>query len=88
MSEISKVLEAVQALEKKLSALEDARSKEGANLSDIEEKMTKLGDEQVKLARQLLAMEQKGAAKLAGGQKHMTLGQRFVESEAFKSFII
>lgn len=87
MSEISKVLEAVQALEKKLSALEDARSKEGANLSDIEEKMTKLGDEQVKLARQLLAMEQKGAAKLAGGQKHMTLGQRFVESEAFKSFM-
>ena len=87
MSEISQVLEAVQSLEKKLSALEDARSKEGANLSDIEKKMSDLGDEQVKLARQLLAMEQKGAAKLAGGQKHMTLGQRFVESEAFKSFM-
>ena len=87
MSEISQVLEAVQALEKKLSSLEDARSKEGANLSDIEKKMSELGDEQVKLARQLLAMEQKGAAKLAGGQKHMTLGQRFVESEAFKSFM-
>lgn len=87
MSEISQVLEAVQALEKKLSSLEDARSKEGANLSDIEKKMSELGDEQVKLARQLLAMEQKGAAKLAGGQKHMTLGQRFVESEVFKSFM-
>ena len=86
MSEISQVLEAVQALEKKLSSLEDARSKEGANLSDIEKKMSELGDEQVKLARQLLTMEQKGAAKLAGGQKHMTLGQRFVESDAFKSF--
>lgn len=86
MSEISLVLEAVQALEKKLSSLEDARTKEGANLSDIEKKMSELGDEQLKLARQILAMEQKNTAKLADGQKHVTLGQRFVQSEAFKNF--
>lgn len=87
MSEISKVLEAVQALEKKLSALEEARAKEGADLSEIDKKIAELGEAQHKAALQLLDLEQKGAAKLAGGQKHMTLGQRFVESEAFKSFM-
>lgn len=87
MSEISQVLEAVQALEKKLTALEEARKQEGADRSALDKKLSDLGDEQVKLARQLLAMEQKSAAKLAGGEKRMTLGQRFVESEAFKSFM-
>ena len=86
MSEISKILEAVQALEQKLASLEEARAKEGADLSGIEKKMNELGDEQVKLARQMLAMEQKGTAKHAGGQNRMTLGQRFVNSEAFKNF--
>lgn len=86
MSEISQILEAVQALEQKLSSLEEARTKEGANLSEIEKKLAALGEEQHNYARQLLAIEQKGADKLAGGQKHMTLGQRFVSSEAFKNF--
>lgn len=86
MSEISQVLEAVQALEKKLSALEEARAKEGADLSEIDKKIAELGDAQHKAALQLLDLEQKSAAKLAGGEKRMTLGQRFVDSEAFKSF--
>ena len=48
MSEISQVLEAVQALEKKLSALEEARAKEGADLSEIDKKIAELGDAQHK----------------------------------------
>lgn len=86
MSEISRILEAVQALEQKLASLEEARAKEGADLSDIEKKMNELGAEQHKLALQMLAVEQKGTAKFADGQKHKTLGQRFVESESFKNF--
>ena len=36
MPDISEVITALGAIEKKLNGLEDARAKEGANLSDIE----------------------------------------------------
>lgn len=84
--DISEVITSLGAIEKKLDGLEESRAKEGANLSDIEKKMASLGEEQVKLARQLLAMEQRNTAKLAGGQKKQTLGDRFIESDSFKDF--
>lgn len=85
------LVEQAKGIEEKLANLEAFKktlSKEQEEkFSTLAEDVKNLSEAQHRLARQMLDMEQKGAAKLAGGQKHMTLGQRFVECEAFKGFM-
>lgn len=85
------LVEQARGIEEKLANLEAFKktlSKEQEEkYSTLAADVKNLAEAQHRLARQMLDMEQKGADKLPGGQKHTTLGQRFVESEAFKSFM-
>ena len=85
------LVEQAKGIEEKLANLEAFKktlSKEQEEkFSTLAEDVKNLSEAQHRLARQMLDMEQKGAAKLAGGQKRTTLGQRFVECDAFKAFM-
>ena len=85
------LVEQAKGIEEKLANLEAFKktlSKEQEEkFSTLAEDVKNLSEAQHRLARQMLDMEQKGADKLAGGQKRTTLGQRFVECDAFKAFM-
>lgn len=66
------------------SALNNIESKMANSAS--KEELNKLGEEQVKLARQLADLSQKGI-KLAGTPEIKSVGQQFVETEAYKSVV-
>lgn len=84
MSELDTILKSLDAVGAKIDEI-DADGK--ASVKAVKEEMKKLGEEQVKFARELAALQQASADGAAESDNRVkSIGERFTESANYKAF--
>ena len=84
MSELDAILKSLDAVGAKIDEI-DADGK--ASVAAVKEEMKKLGEEQVKFARELAALQQASADGAAESDNRVkSIGERFTESANYKAF--
>ena len=84
MSELDTILKSLDAVGAKIDEI-DADGK--ASVAAVKEEMKKLGEEQVKFARELAALQQASADGAAESDNRVkSIGERFTESANYKAF--
>ena len=84
-TQIQAMLTAAEKIDEKIARLEDAQDKLG-DLSAFKDQIESIGVKQKELADKLISLQRAGGACLGGNGKteQKTLGQLFVESQAFQ----
>ena len=84
MSELDTILKSLDEVDAKINAI-DADGK--ASITAVKEEMKKLGEEQVKFARELAALQQASADGAAESDNRVkSIGEKFTESANYKAF--
>ena len=84
MSELDTILKSLDEVGAKINAI-DADGK--ASITAVKEEMKKLGEEQVKFARELAALQQASADGAAESDNRVkSIGEKFTESANYKAF--
>lgn len=84
MSELESILKSLDEVGAKINAI-DADGK--ASVAAVKEEMKKLGEEQVKFARELAALQQASADGAAESDNRVkSIGEKFTESANYKAF--
>lgn len=87
---MEQLVEQAKSIEAKLTKMDDLQklmTEEKAMRATLAQEVKALGEQQLHLARQMLEIEQQRAKKLGGDEnRFVSLGERFVQSEAFKNF--
>ena len=87
---MEQLVEQAKSIEAKLTKMDDLQklmTEEKAMRATLAQEVKALGEQQLHLARQMLEIEQQRAKKLGGDEnRFVSLGERFVQSEAFQNF--
>ena len=80
------LLEQAKQIEAKLSKIEETKTEDEAERAKLSEQVAQLAQQQTSIAKKMLALQQQQEAAPAG-EKHLTLGDRFVQSKAYASLL-
>lgn len=80
---LAELLAAAKNIEEKMAQLSQMRSDDESARKAVEEKLKELGEEQAKIGKKMLELQQQRAGKIVGGEKTMTLGAAFVASTGY-----
>lgn len=83
MEPMEKLIEQAANIEKKLGELASQRAADEKQAADFAEQIKALSEEQVKLGKKMLELQQNSQTVAAGKEAHMSLGMQFVKSAAY-----
>lgn len=83
MDHMEKLLEQAANIEAKLSELSSTRAKDAQQAADMAEQIKALSEEQAKLGKKMLDLQQKAQTVSVGGEKTVSLGAQFTESQPY-----
>lgn len=83
MDPMEKLIEQAANIEKKLGELASQRAADEKQTADLAEQIKALSEEQVKLGKKMLELQQNSQTVAAGKEAHMSLGMQFVKSAAY-----
>lgn len=83
MDPMEKLIQQACDIEKKLSELSTKRAEDEKQAADLAAQIKTLSEEQAKLGKKMLELQQSSQAVKVGGEKKMSLGDQFVKSQAY-----
>ena len=80
------LVEQAKQIEAKLSKIEESKTTDEAERAKLSEQVKELAEKQTAIAKKMLALQQQGETAQVG-EKHLTLGERFVASKGYQGLL-